>query len=68
MRPFAVFCSSENENRSFLISALDTYRVRTPLCTIKEQTRKGLREHLCMKKQIKSTHDVHFAAQVDTCK
>ena len=68
MRPFAVFCCSENENRSFLISALDIYRIRTPTCTIKEETRRALWEHLCMKQQIKNAQDVHFAAQVDTHK
>ena len=68
MRPLAVFCSSENENRSFLISALDTYRIRTPMCTIKDQTRRALWKHLCMKQQIQNAEVVHFAAQVDTCK
>lgn len=67
-RPFVVFCSSKNENRSFLISALDTYRIKAPICTNKERTCEALWKHLCMTPQIKEKGDMVYAAEVDTCK
>ena len=63
MQPLVVFCSSENENRSFLVSALDMYQIKTPMYTIKAETRKTLWTHLCIRKDI--TGELQFAAQVD---
>ena len=67
-RPFVVFCSSKNESRSFLISALDIYRIKAPICTNKKRTCEALWEHLCMAPQIKEKGDMIYAAEVDTYK
>ena len=65
VNPLVVFCCSENENSSFLASALDCFRLRMPPSSRKEDIHGYLRKQFMMP-QRKQHEEFKYAGEVDS--
>ncbi|XP_057290514.1 E3 ubiquitin-protein ligase rnf213-alpha-like isoform X3 [Hydractinia symbiolongicarpus] len=64
--PLVFVCSSENESRSYLTSALDAYKVKLPVYPQRERIGDLLQKQLCLTAEVKKFKEFQYAAQVDT--